>query len=107
MIVVALAVRAAIFLVPAPGGLALVAGALCAHLAEIWLWSRHTRRFPRAVGAETLVGLPVEVVAPCEPYGTVKLRGERWNARCLGGAQVGDTLVVRAVEQLTLLVERA
>jgi membrane protein implicated in regulation of membrane protease activity len=34
------------------------------------------------------------------------LRGERWKAHCCEGSGVGDTVVVEAVEQLTLVVSQ-
>jgi len=34
------------------------------------------------------------------------VRGEVWNARCDGGAEVGERVRVRGLEGLTLLVER-
>jgi membrane protein implicated in regulation of membrane protease activity len=33
------------------------------------------------------------------------VRGEIWNARCEGGAQPGERIVVAAVDGLTLVVE--
>jgi membrane protein implicated in regulation of membrane protease activity len=51
-----------------------------------------------------MIGLPVTVISPCQPEGRVQLLGERWQARCSAGAGVGDTLVIEAVEQITLVV---
>jgi len=51
-----------------------------------------------------VVGRQVEVVAACRPDGRVRLQSERWKARCSEGAEMGDTVVVEAVEQLTLIV---
>jgi membrane protein implicated in regulation of membrane protease activity len=47
------------------------------------------------------------VVAPCRPWGRVRLDGEDWAARCTAGADPGDRVRVLAVEQLTLVVEPA
>ena len=57
-----------------------------------------------AVGREALIGLPVTAVSTCQPEGWVKLGGERWKAHCSEGAGRGDSLVVEAVEQITLIV---
>jgi membrane protein implicated in regulation of membrane protease activity len=36
----------------------------------------------------------------------VKVQGELWQARCDGGADVGERVQVKALEGLTLVVER-
>jgi membrane protein implicated in regulation of membrane protease activity len=36
----------------------------------------------------------------------VRIQGEVWSARCDAGADAGDTVIVRSVEGLTLVVER-
>jgi len=35
----------------------------------------------------------------------VRLVGELWQARCVPGADVGDEVIVRALDGLTLVVE--
>jgi membrane-bound ClpP family serine protease len=82
----------------------LVGCAIVWEIAEKAFWFRSTRRIPIAVGREAMIGLPVTVVSPCQPEGRVQLLGERWQARCTAGAGVGDTLVIEAVEQITLVV---
>jgi membrane protein implicated in regulation of membrane protease activity len=104
MVGIAAAVLLAIYVVHAPWGIALVATAIAWEIAEKAFWLTSTRRIPLAVGPETLVGRPVEVVAPCRPDGTVRLSSERWKACCPEGADVGDTVIVESVEQLTLIV---
>ena len=70
-------------------------------------WSRRLdRRTRRTTGSEAMVGEHAQVVEPCHPTGTVHLRGELWKARCDGGADTGDTVEVRAVDGLTLVVAR-
>ncbi|MGH3047779.1 MAG: NfeD family protein, partial [Gaiellaceae bacterium] len=59
------------------------------------------------MGPETLIGATAEVVAACRPRGQVRLQGELWQARCEEGADVGERVRVRALEGLTLLVDRA
>jgi len=48
------------------------------------------------------------VVKECGPDGTVRLGGELWNAKSLSGSpiDVGETVIVRQVEGLLVLVER-
>jgi membrane-bound serine protease (ClpP class) len=58
------------------------------------------------VGLEALIGAEAEVVSPCWPVGQVMVAGERWRARCEAGAEVGDTVRVREIDELTLVVER-
>jgi len=69
-------------------------------------WFHRTKRFPVAVGPEAMIGRSVNVIAACRPDGKVRLSGERWNARCRQGADVGDTLIVESVDRLTLIVSR-
>jgi membrane protein implicated in regulation of membrane protease activity len=44
------------------------------------------------------------VLADCSPDGKVRVSSERWNARCVDGARIGDPVIVEAVERLTLIV---
>jgi membrane protein implicated in regulation of membrane protease activity len=69
----------------------------------IW-WSKRRRV---AVGSETLIGRHAVVSFDCMPEGQVKVDGEIWRARCAGGAGVGDEVVIREVDGLTLVVEGA
>jgi membrane-bound ClpP family serine protease len=104
MFVLVGSVLLAIFVVPAPWGQLLVGGALLWEIAEKLFLLRYSKRMPPVIGREALIGLPVTAVSACLPEGWVKLRGERWKARCSEGAGVGDSLVVEAVEQITLIV---
>ena len=69
----------------------------------LWLWWSKRRR--ATVGAETLVGKRAVVSADCMPNGQVRVVGEIWGARCDAGAGVGDEVVVRELDGLTLVVE--
>ena len=104
MFVLVGSVLLAISVVPAPWGQLLVGGALLWEIAEKMFLLRYSKRMPPVIGREALIGLPVTAVSACLPEGWVKLRGERWKARCSEGAGVGDSLVVEAVEQITLIV---
>jgi membrane-bound ClpP family serine protease len=96
----------AIFVLPAPWGQLLVAGGLVWEIVEKLLLLWYSKRMPPAIGREALIGLPVTAVSACLPEGWVRLGGERWKARCSAGAAVGDSLVVEAVDQITLIVAR-
>ena len=106
MLLIAGSFLLAAFVVPEPWGLVLVGFVVAWEIAEKLYWIRFTRRIPVAVGREAMIGLPVTVVSACRPEGRVQLLGERWTARCSAGADVGERLVVEAVERLTLVVAR-
>lgn len=101
----ALAILLAVFVLEEPWNWLAVALGATFELAEtgvlIW-WSKRRRV---AVGAETLVGRYAVVSADCMPEGQVRVAGELWRARCEGGAGVGDEVVIRQVDGLTLVVE--
>jgi membrane protein implicated in regulation of membrane protease activity len=104
MLVIVGSILVAVFVAPAPWGPVLVGCAIVWEIAEKVFWFRYSRRIPIAVGREAMIGLPVTVISPCQPVGRVQLLGERWTARCTAGAGLGDTLVIEAVEQITLVV---
>ena len=101
------AIVLALFVLPAPWGLVAVAAALVVEVGEtaFWIWLSKRRR-PQ-VGAEALIGARAEVVAPCRPVGSVRVVGELWRARCDAGADRGEIVHDRALDGLTLIVERA
>jgi membrane protein implicated in regulation of membrane protease activity len=102
---VLIAVLLALFVLPAPWGLVAVAGAAALEVVEAWVFIAWSRRRRPVVGAEALVGRSVQAVNDLLPDGQVRLGGELWRARCDQGARMGDSLVVRAVDGLTLVVE--
>ena len=102
---VVVAILLAVFVLPAPWGVAAVGGALLVEVAEAWLFIRWSRRRTVRMGLETLVGAEARVVDDCLPEGHVRVRGELWRARAEPEARAGDTVVVRAVDGLTLRVE--
>ena len=104
VLVIGVALLLALFVVPSPWGIVLIGSALAWEISEKAFWFWNTKRIPLAVGPETMVGRQVEVIAACRPDGKVRLQSERWKARCSEGAEMGDTVVVEAVEQLTLIV---
>jgi membrane-bound serine protease (ClpP class) len=101
------AIFLALFVLPSPWGIVAVAGAAVLEVGEtaFWIWLSKRRR-PQ-VGAEALIGASAEVVTVCRPLGNVRVAGELWRARCEAGADPGDTVRIRALEGLTLVVEPA
>ena len=100
------AILLAVFVLPRAWGVAAVAAAALVEVAEIFFWIWLSRRSRVRVGPETLIGAAATVVTPCRPAGQVRVDGELWTARCPGGTDVGDAVRVRALEGLTLVVER-
>jgi membrane protein implicated in regulation of membrane protease activity len=101
------AVLLAIFVLPSPWGLIAIAVAGIWEIAQTLYAIRWSQRRRARVGAEALVGVGARVVTRCSPSGRVAVGGEIWNARCEQGADVGDSVRVRGVQGITLLVERA
>ena len=95
----------ALFVLPPGLGVAAVALGIVVEVAEVGFWIRFLRRYRVTTGAEGLIGARAQVIERCSPEGRVRLRGEIWRARCPIDARVGDTVVVAAVDGLTLAVE--
>jgi membrane protein implicated in regulation of membrane protease activity len=107
VVTIGVAVLLALFLLPAPWGVAAVVSAVAWEVAEKAFWFQRTRHIPVAVGPEAMIGRQVTVVAPCRPEGKVQLSHERWNANCSRGADIGDMAIVEAIDRLTLIVSPA
>jgi membrane-bound ClpP family serine protease len=105
-VIFVLSILLAIFVLQSPWSMiAIGLGALWEILqisGTIW-WSQHRRA---QTGAEALAGAEARVVSRCAPLGKVAVRGEIWNARCEGGAEVGEQVRVLGLQGLTLVVER-
>ena len=99
------AILLALFVVPAPWGLVLVAATAVVEVAETYFWIRLSRRRRIQAGAETLIGARAVVASACRPTGQVRVQGELWRARCDAGAEPGETVRIVGREGLTLLVE--
>jgi membrane protein implicated in regulation of membrane protease activity len=96
----------AVFVLPPAWAIpAVLLGGLC-EVAEAVFLMKYSRRRKARVGAETMIGRRARVESACLPDGQVWIQGERWAARCTGGAAEGETVVVRDREDLTLIVER-
>jgi membrane-bound serine protease (ClpP class) len=100
-----IALALALFLLPAPWNVAVVAVAavweLTTALFGLWWSQRHAAK----VGAEALIGREVELRRACRPLGQIRVRGEIWQARCDEGADAGDTVRILGLDGLTLVVE--
>jgi membrane-bound serine protease (ClpP class) len=99
------AILLALFVVPAPWGIALVSGAAVVEIGETFFWIHLSRRGRLRAGAETLIGERAEVVSACRPVGQVRVGGELWSARCEAGADTGAAVRIVGRDGLTLLVE--
>ena len=95
-----------VFLVPWPWNVVVLLVAIALFFGELAFWNRTVRLHRKQVGAETLIGQAATVVRACQPSGQVRLAGETWDARCDEWADLGDEVVVRARNGLTLIVER-
>lgn len=95
----------ALYVVPGGWGWALVAAAVGLTALELVL-IRSTRAMPPRAGAKSMIGGNAVVVSRCDPVGRVRCGRESWRARCNPGteADVGETVVIEAIESLTLIV---
>ena len=104
--VLLLAIALALF-VPGPWNLLVLIGGVFAEIGEV-IWGRRlARRWRPKTGAEAMVGKRAQVSSPLNPTGQVHVNGELWEARSTADADVGDTVVVRGIDGLTLVVEPA
>jgi membrane-bound serine protease (ClpP class) len=99
------AILLALFVLPEPWGLVVVAVAAVVEVAETWFWIRLSRRRRVQAGAETLIGARAAVASACRPVGQVRVAGELWRAHCGAGVDAGETVRVTGRNGLTLLVE--
>jgi membrane protein implicated in regulation of membrane protease activity len=107
-LLLALAILAAIFWIPAPWSYVAVTAAAVWEVAEIALFVAYSKRRRATTGAEALPGSEGLVVEACRPLGQIRLDGELWRARCDEGADPGDHVVVDSLgPNLTLIVHRA
>jgi membrane protein implicated in regulation of membrane protease activity len=93
-----------LLVLPSPWGLIAFLVCLVLGCFEAGYWWRRVRGNRVEVGAETLIGKPASVVVACRPLGQVAVAGERWEARCDAGADVGDVVTIVGRQDLLLLV---
>jgi len=101
------AILLAVFVLPIEWAIPVIVLGAIIEVGESYFWLWYSRRRKAQVGAETLIGEVAEVVTRCAPLGQVRLQGEIWRARCEGVAERGELVRVVALEELTLVVERA
>ena len=104
-VILVAAILVAVLFLESPWDVLLVAGAVIVEVAEALFWLRLSRRRPAVTGREALLGENARVVSRCAPDGRVRLHGELWNARCDSVVEAGETVRVRSVDGLTLVVE--
>jgi membrane protein implicated in regulation of membrane protease activity len=102
-----IALLLAIFVLPSPWGVIAVVVALVLDVTEVTVGVWYSRRRRASVGTESLVGATGVALGELLPEGQVRVNGEIWRARCEAGCDAGTTVVVRAVNGLTLDVEPA
>jgi membrane protein implicated in regulation of membrane protease activity len=95
------AILLAIFVLPSPWGIvAVITGGLI-DIAESLVLLKWSKRRRSSVGVEALVGRTAVVSAPTQ----VRVAGEIWEARSDRPLVLGEEVVVRSVEGLTLVVD--
>jgi membrane protein implicated in regulation of membrane protease activity len=99
-----LAVLLAIFLVPWPWSLVVVALGVVGEFGEIVWGRRLAKRWRPKTGPEAMIGKRAWVVTACKPVGQVRVHGELWEAFCAAGADVGEAVEVKELDELTLVV---
>lgn len=97
-----------LFVLPTPWNVIVLLACLLLWLGEVGVIWRFSRRKKAQTGAQTMIGRTATVIAPCKPLGQVRLAGESeiWRARCAEGAEVGETVRVVGIDEITLIVER-
>ncbi len=99
-----LAILLAIFVLPSPWSFVIVVLGLLGEVGEIVWGRRLAKRWRPKTGAEAMIGKRAKVVVACRPDGQVRVHGELWAATCAAGADVGETVVVEGLDELTLVV---
>jgi membrane protein implicated in regulation of membrane protease activity len=94
-----------LFVLPDPWRIVFLLCAALIEVGEVYFWIRFLRRYRVTTGAEGLIGERAEVIEALSPAGTVRLRGEIWNARGSATVEPGEPVRVAAVDGLTLRVE--
>jgi membrane protein implicated in regulation of membrane protease activity len=100
------AILLAVFVLPPIWGLIAVTVAAIIEISEFFFWIWLSRRRDVQAGREALIGKIARVTTACRPDGQVRVEGELWRARCEAGADVGESVRVAAVDELTLNVTR-
>jgi membrane protein implicated in regulation of membrane protease activity len=94
-----------LLVLPSPWNVVGAVAALAAFGGEVVFWNRAVRGSKETAGVDVVLGKKGTVVVACRPEGQVRVGGENWEARCDGGANPGDTVVVVSRDGLTLVVK--
>jgi membrane-bound serine protease (ClpP class) len=97
----------ALFVLPWPANLIVVAVAAVCESAFWIAGIRYSRRRRAQVGVQTMVGRSAETLTALAPAGQVKIDGEIWEARSSAGAKAGQVVRITRVDGLMLEVEPA
>lgn len=100
------AIVLAVFFLPTPWNFVVLVLGLCGEVGEVIFGIWYSRRRRAATGVESMVGRTAKVIEACLPGGRVSFKGERWQAVCDEGAEIGERVRIKAVDGLTLVVER-
>jgi membrane-bound serine protease (ClpP class) len=108
-VILLLAILLVVFVsIAPPWSVVVIAIACVLEAGEIVLlrrWAKRLdRRTVRSTGFEAMIGQRAEVIKPCRPEGMVQVNGELWEARCEDGANKGETVEVKSIDGLTLIV---
>jgi membrane-bound serine protease (ClpP class) len=101
-----IAILLAVFFLPTPWNVLALACGLFVEVGEVTLGIWYSRRRRAATGAEGMIGRTAKVIESCFPDGRVSYEGERWEATCAEGVDIGERVRINAVDGLTLVVER-
>jgi membrane protein implicated in regulation of membrane protease activity len=103
-----LAILVALLFLDSPWSIVVIVVGCILEVVEVAVLRRWSKRIDRTTeattGTEAMIGVAGEVVEECRPEGTIRINGELWAARCPEGAATGDTVRVKGVEGLTLVV---
>ena len=103
-----IAILLLVFVLDPPASIIVLAVGCVLEVVEVFFLRRWSKRIDRrtkaTTGPEAMVGQAAEVVKECRPAGTVRIAGELWEAHCAQGAGPGQSVEVKGVDGLTLVV---
>ena len=106
-VLIGISILLAVFVLPHPWGLVAVVVGATLDIAETGLFLWWSQRRNATVGIESLIGKRGVAISDLWPEGQIRIAGELWRARCLGGCDTGTEVSVRGIDGLTLVVEPA
>ncbi|MGD0273699.1 MAG: NfeD family protein [Gaiellaceae bacterium] len=101
-----IAIVLAVFFLPTPWNVLVLALGLFGEVGEVVFGIWYSRRRRVTTGTESMAGDTAKVIEACHPSGRVSVKGERWQAVCDEGAEIGERVRIKEVDGLTLVVER-